>query len=183
MPAILIYLVVGASLGAGLGHFGKCGPGACPLTANWRRGAIYGVAIGSLFYFALGCGSDASGMNQSTANVKHVTEADFDAEVTHATVPVVADFYATWCAPCRQLAPVVDEVAGKYVGRVNFVKINVDESPKLAKQFQVESIPMLVFFKGGKAVDSSVGLIAANALAALVDRLLPTNTQTVAPAR
>ena len=137
---LLIYLLIGGGVGAGLGYFGSCKSGACPLTANWRRGTFVGALIGLVIYLSSGGGSSST-MNQSTANVKHITEAEFDREVTQATLPVVVDFYATWCGPCRQLAPTMDSLADQYAGKIKFVKINVDESPKLAQKFQVDLKP------------------------------------------
>ena len=122
-------------------------------------------------------------MNQSTANVMHITEAEFDKEVTQATLPVVVDFYATWCGPCRQLAPTMDSLADQYAGKIKFVKVNVDESPKLAQEFQVEGIPMLAFLQNGKAVGTSVGLVAKENLILRLDSLLQTNAQPVATGR
>jgi len=174
-PTLLIYLLLGGGAGAALGYFGGCKSGACPLTANWRRGAFFGAVMGVLFYLSSGQGENSKAMNQSTAHVKHITEAEFDPEVTQATMPVVVDFYATWCAPCRQLAPTMDRLADQYAGKIKFVKVNVDESPKLAQKFQVEGIPMLVFLQQGKAVGTSVGLIAKEDLILRLDLLLQTN--------
>lgn len=174
-PTLLIYALLGGGLGALLGYFGQCSSGACPLTANWRRGAIYGAVLATVFYFASGQPGNAPEMNRSTASVKHITTAEFDAEVTQAALPVVADFYATWCGPCRRLAPVVDKLADQYAGKIKFVKVNVDESPKLAAQFQVEGIPTLLFFKGGKLAGTSVGLVAREDLIAKLDSLVQTN--------
>ena len=176
-PTLLIYLLIGGSFGALLGHFGSCKSGACPLTANWRRGAFFGALIGLLFYSATGGGANSTAMNQSTPNVKHITDAEFDAEVTQATLPVVVDFYATWCGPCRQLAPTMDSLADQYAGKIKFVKVNVDESPKLAQKFQVEGIPMLVFLQQGKTVGTSVGLIAKEDLILRLDSLIQIQTQ------
>ena len=114
-------------------------------------------------------------MNQSTTNVKHITDADFDAEVMQSAVPVVMDFYATWCGPCRQLAPTMDSLADQYAGKFKFVKVNVDESPKLAQKFQVEGIPMLVFLQNGKTAGTFVGLVAKEDLILRLDSLLQTN--------
>jgi thioredoxin 1 len=181
---LLIYLLIGGGAGAALGYFGKCSSGACPLTANWRRGAFVGALIGLAVYASSGGGGHATAMNQSTANVKHITEAEFDTEVTQAALPVVVDFYATWCGPCRQLAPTMDRLADQYAGKIKFVKVNVDESPKLAQQFQVEGIPMLVFLQNGKTAGTSVGLIAKEDLILRLDSLLQTNAPpaTKAPA-
>jgi thioredoxin 1 len=176
-PTLLIYLLIGGSLGALLGYFGSCKSGACPLTANWRRGAFFGALIGLLFYSATGGGANSTAMNQSTANVKHITDADFDVAVTQAALPVVADFYATWCGPCRRLAPTMDNLADQYAGKIKFVKVNVDESPKLAQKFQVEGIPMLLYFKDGKPTDTSVGLLTKADLIRHLDSLIQTQTQ------
>ena len=174
-PTLLLYLLIGGGAGAALGYFGSCKSGACPLTANWRRGAFVGALIGLVVYLSSG-GGNASAMNQSTANVKHITDAEFDAEVTQSAVPVVMDFYATWCGPCRQLAPTMDSLADQYAGKIKFVKVNVDESPKLAQQFQVEGIPMLVFFKDSKQTDKLVGLQSKEDLIKQLDSLLQTNS-------
>ena len=177
MSSLLIYLLAGSGLGALLGYFGQCSSGACPLTANWRRGAIYGAVLATLFYFTSSHAGNAPQMNQSTANVKHITEAELDTEVTQSTLPVVVDFYATWCGPCRQLAPTMDGLADQYAGKIKFVKVNVDESPKLAQKFQVEGIPMLVFLQQGKMVGTSVGLIAKEDLILRLDSLIQIQTQ------
>lgn len=171
---LLIYLLIGGGAGAALGYFGSCKTGACPLTANWRRGALFGALIGLVVY--LSSGGNSRAMNQSTANVKHITDAAFEAEVTQAALPVVADFYATWCEPCRELAPIMDSLADRYAGKIKFVKVNVDESPKLAQKFQVEGIPMLVFLQNGKTAGTSFGLIAKEDLILRLDSLLQTNS-------
>ena len=122
-------------------------------------------------------------MNQSTANVRHITEAEFDKEVTHSVQPVVIDFYATWCGPCRQLAPTMDGLAEQYAGKIKFVKVNVDESPKLAQKFQVEGIPMLAFLQNGRTAGTSVGLVAKEDLILRLNSLLQTNAQPAATGR
>ena len=107
-----------------------------------------------------GCDSkeNAAAMNASSANVKHLTAAEFATEVASATNAVVADFYATWCGPCRRLSPMLDGLAGGYADKIKFVKINVDESAELAKKFEVSGIPTLIFFRDGKVADRIVGL-------------------------
>jgi len=105
----------------------------------------------------VGC-ENAAVMNQSTINVKHITQAEFEAEVTQATNAVVVDFYATWCGPCRRLSPMLDRLATPLADEIKFVKINVDESPALTQQFQVQGIPTLIFFKDGKATERITGL-------------------------
>ena len=180
---LLIYLLLGGGVGALLGYFGSCKTGGCPLTANWRRGALYGAVLGLLFYAVYGGAGNSAAMNQSTANVRHITEAEFDKEVTHSVQPVVIDFYATWCGPCRQLAPTMDGLAEQYAGKIKFVKVNVDESPKLAQKFQVEGIPMLAFLQNGRTAGTSVGLVAKEDLILRLNSLLQTNAQPAATGR
>lgn len=177
MSSILFYILIGGGIGAALGYFNWCQTGACPLVANWRRGAIYGAVLAGLFCFASGCGGNSAAMNQSTANVKHITDAEFPAEVTQATLPIVVDCYATWCGPCKMLSPIVDALADEYAGKIKFVKVNVDESPKISQEFQVQAIPTLLYFKDGKLAATSVGLLSKSALAGKLDALLAASTQ------
>ncbi|MCB1650995.1 MAG: thioredoxin [Alphaproteobacteria bacterium] len=86
-----------------------------------------------------------------------VSDAEFDKEVLQADQPVVVDFWAEWCGPCKQLSPVVDELAQELAGRVKVVKVNIDESPNVPTQYGVRGIPTLMIFKGGKLVDTRVG--------------------------
>lgn len=174
MNSILISVLIGGGLGAALGYFNQCKSGACPLTANWRRGALYGAVLAGLFSFAAGCGGNSAEMNQSTANVKHITDAEFDAAVTQATQPVVVDCYATWCGPCKMLAPIVDGLADEYAGKIKFYKVNVDESPKVSQEYHVQAIPTLLFFKNGKLTDTSVGLLSKTELTEKLDALVST---------
>ena len=170
MLSLIFSMLVGGGLGAALGRWGQCTSGACPLTANWRRGALYGAGLGLVFSIMSG-GGDSKTMNQSTPNVKRITEGAFEAEVVHAPGPVLVDFYATWCGPCKALAPVVDELAGQFAGRIRFLKINVDEAPALADRFAIQGVPTLLFFHDGKVVDRQVGSLSADALKARLEAL------------
>ena len=86
-----------------------------------------------------------------------ITEANFEAEVANSPIPVIVDFWATWCGPCRMLAPILSEIAEEKAGTLKVGKVNVDEEPSLAVRFGVSSIPLVVKFENGKAVASAVG--------------------------
>ncbi len=94
---------------------------------------------------------------EAQAGVIQVTDATFDQEVSNSVIPVLVDFWAAWCGPCKMIAPVVEKLAGQYAGRMKFCKLNVDENPQTAGKFQVMSIPTLLFFKGGQLADKVVG--------------------------
>ncbi|MFW0838168.1 MAG: thioredoxin [Candidatus Komeilibacteria bacterium] len=86
-----------------------------------------------------------------------VTDQDFAEEVLKSDIPVFVDFYAPWCGPCKMMEPIVEELAKEYEGKIKIVKLNVDENPTTAQQFQVMSIPTMFIFRGGQAVDQMIG--------------------------
>lgn len=101
-----------------------------------------------------------------------VTDQTFDQEVLQATSPVVVDFWAVWCGPCRMIAPMVEELSVQYEGKVQFVKLNVDENPETSMKYGIRSIPTLLVFKNGKPVDQVVGAVPKKELQRHVDAIL-----------
>jgi thioredoxin 1 len=110
------------------------------------------------------------------SSVLHVSEGEFANEVLESKLPVLVDFFADWCAPCRAIGPVLDQLAESYAGRAKIVKINVDEEPGLARQFQVRSIPALMFFLNGQMVGRSDGAPPPAALSQALDQLIAHQT-------
>jgi thioredoxin 1 len=100
------------------------------------------------------------------SNAMAVTDADFDQTVEKADGLTVVDFWATWCGPCRMIAPILDQIAVEYAGQVKIAKLDVDANIKTATRFNVRSIPMLLFFKDGKVVDQIVGAVPRQAIEA-----------------
>ena len=174
MLPLIIPAAIGALLGAGLGYFGQCSSGTCPLTSTWWRGALYGAVLGAMFGFvsARNPAVSSSGAAEST-NLVHLGDADFDAKVLRSDTPVLVDFYAPWCGPCKILGPTVAKLADDYSGRVMVAKVNVDNAPALSQRYQIQGIPTLIFFNGGKPVDTIVGLPSEKDLRAKIQGLSP----------
>ena len=102
----------------------------------------------------------------------HFTDDNFDAEVVKSDVPVLVDFFATWCGPCKMLTPVIEELADEYEGKAKIGKLDVDEAGQTASKFKVLSVPTIGFFKGGELVDQVVGFQPKEALKEKLDGLL-----------
>ncbi|OFV87104.1 MAG: thioredoxin [Acidobacteria bacterium RBG_16_68_9] len=105
-------------------------------------------------------------------NVTEVTDASFSEEVLRADVPVLIDFWAPWCGPCKAIAPVVEELAGEYGGRIKVVKMNVDDNPETPSRYGVRGIPNLMLFKGGEVAEQIVGAVPKGHLVRVIDRAL-----------
>jgi thioredoxin 1 len=103
------------------------------------------------------------------ANVSEVTDATFQAEVLNSPVPVLVDFWAPWCGPCRAIAPLLDEIAGEYAGKAKVVKINVDDHQAVAQRYRVSSIPNLIVFKNGQVAQQIVGAVPKSRLSQALD--------------
>ncbi|XWK88961.1 MAG: thioredoxin [Phormidium sp.] len=106
------------------------------------------------------------------AAAAQVTDSTFEEEVVESDVPVLVDFWAPWCGPCRMVAPVVDEIAEQYAGQVKVVKVNTDENPNVASKYGIRSIPTLMIFKGGVKVDMVVGAVPKTTLAQTLEKHL-----------
>lgn len=101
-----------------------------------------------------------------------VTDATFQKEVLESDQPTIVDFWASWCGPCRMIAPVFEELSSEYSGKVKFAKVNVDENPKIPANYGVRGIPTLIMFKEGKVVDQVVGAVPKNQLENIVKKVL-----------
>ena len=108
----------------------------------------------------------------ATANILTLTDANFDAEVTKASQPVLVDFWAEWCGPCKMVAPILDELATEYGGKIKIGKVNIDDHQALATQYGIRAIPTLLIFKNGQVVDQVVGLRSKKDFKSKLDRAL-----------
>jgi thioredoxin 1 len=100
-----------------------------------------------------------------------INEANFETEVLNSATPVLVDFWAEWCGPCKMLAPVLDEIAGEQAGRAKVAKVNVDANPGLAARFGIQSIPTLLYFAGGEVRDQTIGVTGKRVIASKLERL------------
>jgi thioredoxin 1 len=118
------------------------------------------------------------------SHAKHLVSSEFTDEVLNSATPVLVDFYATWCPPCKMLSPVVDQLAGEFAGRVKVVKVNVDEEQTLASAFRIDSVPTLIAFHEGQVVHRSPGAPSAVSLRSFLGQLAALGSPTpAAPSR
>ena len=106
------------------------------------------------------------------SNAMDITEENFKAEVLEASTPVLVDFWATWCGPCRKLSPVIEEISENYKDKVKFVKVNVEECLNIAKTYSVSGLPSLLIFKSGEAVERMTGLMPKSTIISNIEKQL-----------
>jgi len=175
MVTLVLGALTGGAIGALLGATRRCETGNCPLTPNPYAGAVYGALLGFLLVSALSGAPQTDHLNEqeetSMATMANstvteiLTREDFQSKVLEAKLPVLVDFWAPWCAPCRAQLPILEEVAKRAGDRAIIAKVNVDEAPELATQYRVSSIPALLVFRDGAVQRQFVGVQSADLLA------------------
>ncbi len=118
------------------------------------------------------CGASFTATEGVSASPIHVTDQSFQQDVLNASLPVVVDFWAPWCGPCKMIAPVLEELAQEYAGKVKIAKINTDENQQTASQYRVQGIPTLLFIKNGQVIDQLVGAVPKPTLKTKIQALL-----------
>lgn len=108
----------------------------------------------------------------ASESVNEIMDSVFDAEVLKSEIPVLVDFWAPWCGPCKALSPVIEEISEEYKGKVKVSKINVDENPETTMKFRIRSIPTLIAFKDGEVSDQIVGAVAKSEIEKILDKTL-----------
>ena len=186
--------ILGAVLGAGVGiawaRITRCGPGTCPLAAKLWLPALIGAVFGMWIATSSGAPSEPAAVDESPSRgnpaddakgtkqvITHIQSAEqFAKDVLAADKPVLVEFYATWCPPCKFLAPIMEEVAQELAGRAAVVKIDTDKLGQIAGEYGIQAIPTVILFKSGKPVERLVGVRAKGDYLAGVKRSLDAGT-------
>ncbi|MFK8027578.1 MAG: thioredoxin TrxA [Gammaproteobacteria bacterium] len=103
-------------------------------------------------------------------NITHITDTSFEQEVLQSDVPVLVDYWAEWCGPCKMIAPILDEIAADYEGKLKITKLNIDDNPATPPKFGIRGIPTLMIFKGGDVQSTKVGALSKSQLTAFIDQ-------------
>jgi len=198
---IILGVLIGGAIGAGLGYFGKCSSGRCPLTANPYRGAIYGAVIGALLASAFL--PKPRERSQSSDVVKITSDADSKTRVPDANgiglvesltkdsflqkvfnyeqnkewkfegkLPCIIDFYADWCAPCKMVEPILQELAQEYQGKLNIYRVDTQAQRELAAAFGIRSIPSMLFVPLNDKPQMAIGAVPKKALEKAIKEVL-----------
>jgi thioredoxin 1 len=104
--------------------------------------------------------------------ITHINDSEFETEVLNSDIPVLVDFWATWCGPCKAIAPILDEMAKDYEGRLKIVKVDIDQNQKMAMNYSVRGVPTMMVFKGGKVEATQVGAVPKGRITQMVDALV-----------
>jgi len=189
---LIVGVVIGGSIGAFLGYFGKRFSRACPLTVNPYRGAVYGAVMGLIFSLIMGWGAKkaeprepvreetpraVSAAETAQAPKKrallHIeNEADFKALVINARGICLVELYSDRCPPCKALAPTISLLADRYAGRAIVCKVNVDHTSAVAQRYEIRAIPTVLFLKEGKEMQRLMGLRPKEDYASILDGLI-----------
>jgi len=178
---IFIGILIGGAIGAVLGYYGKCTSGACPLTANPYRGAIYGAVVAVLIVASFGFHPKSSpggaadldnNKEAKTMSIEIESSSEFQKKVSDAGGVVMVDFFSNGCPPCRALAPVVSKLAEQYDGKAGIYKVDVEKNMDLAQQWGIQKIPAVVILKDGREVERKIGLRPESEYTETLDKLL-----------
>jgi thioredoxin 1 len=149
------------------------------------RALLLAILTGALISIVATACKDSAGQAGHGArnpNIVILSEKNFENEVMTATNLVLVDFWATWCPPCKMLAPIIDEIATEYQGRVKVASLDVDKAPALSERYQVQAIPTVLMFRGGKVADQFVGLRSKKEIKNQLDKLLAEGVNAPGPA-
>ena len=139
---------------------------------TYRNASLFSLWLIAVVVCAVGFSSRLYGKGDGQELVKAIGDASFETEVQNSAQPVLVDFWATWCGPCRMFGPIVDKLAEDYRGRLKVVRVDIDQNPGLARNFEIRAIPTALLFKKGKVVKGWVGLVSEDDLKVEVDKVV-----------